>query len=348
LPDSKTIYPDVTFCEMMKKVIRDFECAMCGRCCASQELVGLTAYELYRLAGHVKMEPAAFFDRYCVLTDTGLDPSRRLYVRTVNGACPFLKDDRCSVYEARPYACRAYPMRVYWSLAGDMKAFVRSRYNEEACSLFRLDDGDVLLGDYELLAKQAIARWADDAYFGMASDSVDLSIPYRVADYSIRDGELKGAAKRYVVDPEHPPTAFDAELAFAKISLMAQAAMWNATSAFVPVDGQAVNEDGRIGKYMLLTTSVDAAKALGMLVECGRLDLAKTLAITSKAHDGHIIAAIHGSSSDHVALGFMFGIDGGTLEELTSGGNKPIHVFFEAEGANEKKLAGFQLNIKIS
>lgn len=330
---------------MMKKVIREFECAMCGRCCAHQDLVQLTAYELYKLAAYIKMEPAAFFDKYCVVTATNLDPARRLYIKTSDGACPFLEDNKCSVYEARPYACKAYPMRAYWSPAGDMKAFVRSRYKDDSCSLFKLDDGDVLLGDYELLAKQAIARWADDAYFSMAGDRIDLSIPYRVADFLIHDEGMKGAAKRYVVDPEHPPAGRDAGLAYAKISLMLQAAMWNTTSAFVPVDGQTVHEDGRIGKYLLLSTDADSARALGMLVESGRLDLARTLAVTSDG--GHIIAAIHGSSSDHVALGFLFEADRGTLEELTDKGNKPLHVFFKADSPAGGKLVGFPLNIKI-
>ncbi len=341
----KTIYPAVTFRVMMNKVVRDFECAMCGRCCASQDLVGLTAYELYRLAGYLSLEPADFFNRYCVLTATSMDPSRRLYIKTSGGACPFLEGNKCGVYEARPYACRAYPMRVYWAQAGDMKAFVRSRYKEEACSLFKLDDGDVLLGDYELLAKQAIARWADDAYFSMAGDRADLAIPYRVADFFIHDAETKNAAKRYVVNPEHPPAGRDAGLAFARISLMLQAAIWGTTAALVPLDKQAVGEDGRIGKYLLLTTDADSAKALRLLVESGRLDLAKTLAITND--EGHIIAAIQGSSSDHVALGFLFEADRGTLEALTDNGNKPLRVFFRAEGAGDEKLAGFSLNIKI-
>lgn len=335
---------------MMKKVIRDFECAMCGRCCANQDLVQLTAYELYRLAAYMNMEPTAFFNKYCVITATNLNPAPHLYIKTSNGACPFLKDNKCSVHEARPYACKAYPMRVYWSLTGDMKAFVRSRYKmEEACSLFNLDDGDVLLGDYELLAKQAIAHWVDDAYFSMAGDRVDLSIPYQVADFYIRDAEMQDVARRYVVNPEHPPSAYDTELAYAKISLTLQAAMWNTTSAFVPIKGQAVYEDERIGKYLLLTADADPVKALRMLVESGRLDLVKTLALGSKAYaNKYIIAAAHGSSSDHVAIGFLFDADEETLEALTDKGKKPLYVFFKSESPDDGKLAGFPLNVKLA
>lgn len=331
----------------MKKVIRDFECAMCGGCCASQDLVQLTAYELYRLSKYLNMEPAAFFDKYCVVTATSLNPMPRLYIKTINGACPFLKDRKCIVHEALPYACRAYPMRVYWILAGDMKNFVRAHYKlEDSCSLFRLDDAEVLLGDFELLSRQTIAYWVDDAYFSMAGGTVDLSVPYRVADLYVHDKDMLDVAKRYVVNPEHPPAGYDSELAYAKITLTLQAAMWDTTFAFVDTKGQDTGEDARIGKYLLMTSDEGSVKALRLLVESGRLDRARTLAIDSKAaRDTYIVAAVHGSSSDHIALGSVIGVDRSTLEELTENGNKPLYVFFKAPG--DEKLAGFPLNIKI-
>jgi Fe-S-cluster containining protein len=333
---------------MMKKVIRDFECAMCGGCCASQDLVQLTAYELYRLARHLKMEPAEFYDKYCTVTATNLNPMPHLYIKTDNSACPFLKDNKCSVHEARPYACQAYPMRVYWVLTRDMKDFVRAHYNlEDSCSLFKMDDDDVLLGDFELLSRQTIAYWVDDAYFSMAGDMVDLSVPYRVADLYIHDKAMRDVAKRYVVNPENPPIAYDSELAYAKITLTLQAAMWGATFAFVSTEGQEPGEDARIGKYLLMATDDESVKALRLLVESGRLDLARTLAMESKVcRDTYIVAALYSASSDHVALGFAFAVDRKSLEELTQNGEKPLYVFFKG-GSADGKLAGFPLNIKI-
>ncbi len=332
----------------MKKVIRDFECAMCGGCCASQDLVQLTTYELYRLSRYMNMEPAAFYDKYCIVTATNQNPMPHMYIKTINCACPFLKDNKCSVHDARPYACQAYPMRVYWVLTRDMKDFVRAHYKlEDSCSLFRLDDNDVLLGDFELLSRQTIAYWVDDAYFSMASTGVDLSVPYRVADLYIHDKTMVDVAKRYVVNPEHPPAAFDAELAYAKITLTLQSAMWDTTFASVDASGQEAGEDARIGKYLLLTTGAESVKVLRLLVESGRLDLARTLAMDSKARKGRcIIAALHGSSSDHVALGTVFSLERATLEEMTENGTRPLYVFFRAE-ASDGKLAGFPLNVQI-
>ncbi len=334
----------------MRKVIRDFECAMCGQCCASQDLVQLTAYELYRLAGHLGMKPEEFYGKYYVIASTTLNPALHLYIKTVEGKCPFLKDNRCSVHEARPFACMAYPMRVYWSLVQDMKAFVRSRYPglEETCSLFRLDDGDVLLGDFELLSRQTLAWWVDEAYFSMAGEQADLSIPYRVADYYIRDRGMMETAKRYVVNPCHLPSAFGAELAYARIALMLQSAAWKTAASLVPVKGQEAKEDWRIGKCLLLATDAGPAKALRLLVEGGRLDLVRTLAMASSAYgDRYIIASIHGSSRDHVALGLVFHESGSIIRELTDGGKKPLHVFFRTESSDDSKLVGLQLNIKI-
>lgn len=332
----------------MKKVIRDFECAMCGGCCASQDLVQLTTYELYRLSRSLQMEPAEFFDKYCVVTATSLNPMPHLYIKTVNGACPFLKDNKCSVHVSRPYACQAYPMRVYWVLTRDMKDFVRAHYKlEDSCSLFKLDDNDVLLGDFELLSRQTIAYWVDDAYFSMAGGTVDLSVPYRVADLYIHDKGMRDVAKRYVVNPEHPPVAYDSELAYAKITLTLQAAMWDTSFALVSAERHETGEDARIGKYLLMATDDESVKALRLLVESGRLDLARTMAMGSKARKGtFIVAALHGSSTDHVALGFVLSAEKGELESFTENGKKPLYVFFKGSAA-DGKLTGFPLNIKI-
>jgi hypothetical protein len=149
-----------------------------------------------------------------------------------------------------------------------------------------------------------------------------------------------------VVNPEHPPSAFDAELAYAKISLTLQAAMWGLTAGFIKISGQSVEEDGRIGKYLLLSTDGESVKALGILIDGGGLDLVKTLVLGSKSYPGrYVIGSIHGSSSDGVALAFVLDCDKETIEGLTDGDKKPLYAFFGAD--EEGKLAGFQLSVKI-
>lgn len=333
----------------MKKIIKDFECAMCGQCCASQDLVQLTTYELYKLAGHLDMKPAEFFNRYCELGATNLTPTPHLYIKTNNGVCPFLNENKCMVHEARPYACRAYPQRVYWKPIVEMKSFVREKYPmlEATCSLFKLKDRDVLLGDFDLLSKQTISYWVDDAYFSAAGEQVDLSVPYRVADYYIHDKEMREIAKRYVVNPQHKPSAFGAERAYAQISLTLQAYAWDAVSSFVPIHSQIISEDARIGKFLLFKTDTNSASALKMLVEGGKMDLARTLVADSKTYpDRQIISAVHGSSTDGIALGFQFDVDSAALAMITKNGTLPLYAFFVPESGESEKMVGFKLAVK--
>ncbi len=333
----------------MKKIIKDFECAMCGQCCASQDLVQLTTFELYKLADHLHLKPADFFNQYCELGATNLTPTPHLYIKTNNGACPFLKENKCSVHGARPYACRAYPQRAYWVPVADMKGFVRTKYPtlEASCSLFTLKDRDVLIGDFDLLAKQTISYWVDDAYFSMAGDQVDLSVPYKVAVHYIHDKDMRETAKRYVVNAQHGPSAFSAERAYAQISLTLMAYAWGAVTSFVPVHSQVIKEDERIGKFLLFKTDANSATAMKMLVEGGKMDVARTLVADSKTYpDRHIVSAIHGSSADGITLGFQFDLDSATMAVLTRNGTQPVYAFFVPESGEDTKMVGFKLSIK--
>src|SRR5512144_1628387 len=101
--------------------------------------------------------------------------------------------------------------------------------------------------------------------------------------------------------------------------------MWDTSFALVSAESHETGEDARIGKYLLMATDDESVKALRLLVESGRLDLARTMAMGSKARKGtFIVAALHGSSTDHVALGFVLGAEKGELEAFTENGKKPL------------------------
>ena len=84
-----------------------FECqADCGRCCTNHgkyAYVYLDGDDLSRLAAVLGISPGEFRERYTTLDDG--------YVVLVmdTPSCPFLHGSRCSVYEARPEQCRAFP-----------------------------------------------------------------------------------------------------------------------------------------------------------------------------------------------------------------------------------------------
>ena len=85
-----------------------FQCQGSGKCCLSRGEVGyvyLTLEDRKRLAEHLKIPVQQFTRQYCQKT-YGIyhlteDPQRP--------ECMFLKDKRCSVYEARPTQCRTWP-----------------------------------------------------------------------------------------------------------------------------------------------------------------------------------------------------------------------------------------------
>jgi len=83
-----------------------FSCTECGRCCTGG-------------AGHVWVELAEI-ERLCELLGLSLDEFGRRHLRRIGnrhallehpstGDCTFLRDNRCTVYQARPDQCGRFP-----------------------------------------------------------------------------------------------------------------------------------------------------------------------------------------------------------------------------------------------
>jgi Fe-S-cluster containining protein len=82
----------------------DVPCAGCTACCTSSQFVHIEPDEADTLA-HIPPEllfPAPRMPRGHVLL--GYDE---------HGHCPMLIDNRCSIYEHRPRACRTYDCRIF-------------------------------------------------------------------------------------------------------------------------------------------------------------------------------------------------------------------------------------------
>lgn len=97
-----------------------FRCQMCGACCRHvKNAIMLESLDAFRLAAYLRKrgdsitgvddvflqytEPVPLTEGYPIFT---------LQVCGDEDACIFLKDGRCSVYEARPRVCRLYPFTV--------------------------------------------------------------------------------------------------------------------------------------------------------------------------------------------------------------------------------------------
>ena len=85
-----------------------FECQGSGKCCTSHGEFGfvyLTKEDRQRFADHLGLSQGEFKKRHCDETNSiwhlKEDPKKP--------DCMFLKEKRCSVYEARPAQCRTWP-----------------------------------------------------------------------------------------------------------------------------------------------------------------------------------------------------------------------------------------------
>ncbi|MDX1907268.1 MAG: YkgJ family cysteine cluster protein [Bacteroidia bacterium] len=93
---------DDTVTDLHEAVFEETDCLLCANCCKTTSPV-FTDTDIERIARHLRMKPGLFTETYLRLDED------RDYV--LKGApCPFLgPDNYCSVYEARPKACREYP-----------------------------------------------------------------------------------------------------------------------------------------------------------------------------------------------------------------------------------------------
>src|SRR5690606_28695269 len=102
-----------------------FRCTGCGNCCKGT-IVMLTDHDVRRLvdgAGYAPREFVRFFGEDEVQMAKRhpfwIQFQRRraaMGLRWKPGRCTFLdRDDRCSVYEHRPLACREHPFNVTFS-----------------------------------------------------------------------------------------------------------------------------------------------------------------------------------------------------------------------------------------
>jgi uncharacterized protein len=89
--------------ETTKRVWAGIDCTACANCCREVK-PSFSEAEVNRLAARLGTTPLQFIDTY--LEPNG-DDDNPWQTRTT--PCPFLKDNRCSVYEDRPANCKGYP-----------------------------------------------------------------------------------------------------------------------------------------------------------------------------------------------------------------------------------------------
>lgn len=93
---------DQTFQNQHTKVFQKIDCLECANCCKTTSPI-FRDIDIKRIAKYFRMKENQFIDQYLYMD------SDRDYVLK-QAPCSFLGDDnKCSIYEYRPLACREYP-----------------------------------------------------------------------------------------------------------------------------------------------------------------------------------------------------------------------------------------------
>lgn len=97
--DSKWI--DSLVQELNGEVEAQIDCTLCGNCCKTL-MINVTEQEADDLAAHKKLARAEFDSQYLEKGTHGM-----MLMNTI--PCPFLQENKCSVYEHRFAGCREFP-----------------------------------------------------------------------------------------------------------------------------------------------------------------------------------------------------------------------------------------------
>jgi Fe-S-cluster containining protein len=94
----------------------NFECLMCGQCCSNGPNLGLTAFDILRIANYLGIEWRELRGKYIVTVIADLTAIPILRDKG-GGRCVFLENREgkayCRIYPARPMRCRLYPFIPY-------------------------------------------------------------------------------------------------------------------------------------------------------------------------------------------------------------------------------------------
>ena len=111
--------------ETTDAVWEQIDCTTCAHCCRAYEIV-VDDKDIRRLADRFKITVQQFARKYVTVE---ADKSKRFSAVP----CPFLGDDnRCTVYEDRPQACRDYP---YLHKDGFRQRTLSMIENAESCPI---------------------------------------------------------------------------------------------------------------------------------------------------------------------------------------------------------------------
>ena len=97
--------PAEPFQIIAQEIERQIDCTQCANCCR-QMMVEVTPEEIESIAAALGVTVQELMRQH-IAPEPG--DSRQKVMRTEHGGCTFLNGNLCSIYEARPAACREFP-----------------------------------------------------------------------------------------------------------------------------------------------------------------------------------------------------------------------------------------------
>ncbi|MBU4492771.1 MAG: YkgJ family cysteine cluster protein, partial [Nanoarchaeota archaeon] len=91
-----------------------FKCRNCGKCCSAfYAQINVTIGDLIRISGFLNKSIKYILKNFVGINPFGdpANPTKFSYELGINMPCLLRKNEKCSVYEARPLNCRLFP---YW------------------------------------------------------------------------------------------------------------------------------------------------------------------------------------------------------------------------------------------
>ncbi len=99
----------------------EFSCSNCGYCCTDPSTqINITLIEIKYLSDYLKMSVKELFEKDIISFIPFISTEDFSVFDVEFGMkrpCPLYKDNKCTIYEARPMNCRIFP---YWFITNDM------------------------------------------------------------------------------------------------------------------------------------------------------------------------------------------------------------------------------------
>lgn len=89
-----------------------FTCTRCGGCCVHQEELLVNPLDIFLMAKEMGLSMRQWMEKYaeCYIGADSRFPIVRIQPVGNTRRCPLLKNNRCSIQQAKPSVCRLYPL----------------------------------------------------------------------------------------------------------------------------------------------------------------------------------------------------------------------------------------------